>query len=73
MDDIIDSMDINLGKLQEVVRDREAWHAAVPGVMKSQTWRLNNSKNFYTGDNGAFQGEQLMSGEALMQKASRGA
>ena len=30
-------MDVNLGKLQEMVGDREAWHAAVHGVMKSQT------------------------------------
>ena len=30
--------DMNLGKLWEMVRDREAWHAAVPGVMKSRTW-----------------------------------
>ena len=34
---IIKSMDMNLGKLQEMVRDREAWHAAVHGVAKSQT------------------------------------
>ena len=37
LDDIIDSMDMNLGKLQERVRDREAWSAAVRGVVKSQT------------------------------------
>ena len=34
LDDIIDSMDINLGKLQEKVKDREAWGAAVHGVEK---------------------------------------
>ena len=34
---IIDSMDMNLGKLQEMVRDREAWSAAVHGVAKSTT------------------------------------
>ena len=32
-----DAMDMNLGKLWEMVRDREAWHAAVHGVAKSQT------------------------------------
>ena len=37
MDDITDSMDISLSKLQEVVKDREAWRAAAHGVTKSQT------------------------------------
>ena len=35
---IIDSMDMGLGGLQELVMDGEAWHAAVHGVTKSQTW-----------------------------------
>ena len=35
---ITDSMDMNLGKLQEMVRDREVWCAAVHGVTKSWTW-----------------------------------
>ena len=34
---ITDSMDMNLGKLQEMVRDREAWHASVHGIAKSRT------------------------------------
>ena len=41
LDHITDSTDINLSKLQERVKDREAWHAAVHGVTKSQA-QLSN-------------------------------
>ena len=41
LDSIIDSMDMNLSKLQEIAKDRETWRAAVHGVAKSWTWLSN--------------------------------
>ena len=41
LDGIIDSMDMNLSSLPELVMDREAWHTAVHGVAKSQSIGLN--------------------------------
>ena len=50
LDGISDTMDMNLGELQEMVTDREAWHAAVHGVVKSRTqlgdWTTTYSEEF---------------------------
>ena len=58
LDDIIDSMDMNLSRLWALVMDREAWHAVTHGVTNSQTWlsdwtemnciHYNNSVSQYT-------------------------
>ena len=48
LDGVSESMDMSLSKLQETVKDREAWHAAVHGVAKSWT-QLNNNNNTIRG------------------------
>ena len=45
MNDIINSLDMSLSELQEMVKDREVWHAAIHGAAESDmTERLNNNK-----------------------------
>ena len=41
LDGITDAVNMNLGRLWEMVKDRKAWHAAVHGVAKSRTWLGN--------------------------------
>ena len=42
------SLDMNLSKLREIVKDREAWHAAVHGLAKSRTWLSDWTMNYET-------------------------
>ena len=47
LDSIIYSVDMNLSKLWEIVKDREAWHATVHGVTKSQTRLINSTTTIF--------------------------
>ena len=58
LDGITDSIDISLSKLREMVKDREAWHAVVHGVLKSRTRLSDWIERNWTGGNGCSREEQ---------------
>ena len=67
LDGITDSTDMSFSKLQEVVKDREAWRAAVHGVAKSQTQRVSHTAEWLSNNNQWSGNVQLDSCEPWVQ------
>ena len=62
LDGIINSVDMNLGKVWEIVKDREAWPAIVHGVVKSQTWLSNWTTTIISRENRQLVLKRLLDG-----------
>ena len=72
LDCITDSMDMSMSKLWEIVKDWEAWLAAVPGVAKGQTWQQLNNKMRVAFIPQTTWGSQIAENKQVPSKLSRG-